>query len=436
MLSAIRLLAAIMLSLLAGLDTALAAPRKAGGGAKAGAKPKAGGKQAKGGTKRKKRSAATSTSAAKAVILEGEVEDEDEDDEPDEAVAEPEPKKAPPPPEEEEEVAEEESTRPKSPGYEAMLADPSKIPDVHEEPAWAGFRKCMTSSCMGGDDQPDHVNCYRNVTFEQIFEECRAMIDDPEKEDAYMAYFKIPFLTAEKSAFCAEHFKGTYNETKDTCSVVVKFSRKYEAQKGVGFAKNDNKGCNNQGVPKTFSFGIASKKVLCSYETWNLDECHTDSPDLIKNQMAAISGLVQVATGAVAGVASGVSAGLSASAANKQKKMDSDIAARDSLNRQESYATPNGMSTLVEGGSASSTTSLNDRIGGGLDSYKADKGVAVVSGIASGLAGGGAMVTEGIGNLSLGLTGVKEKGGLYLGGKCTLPDESIVREGSIIHLHW
>ncbi|MDR3126010.1 MAG: hypothetical protein LBT92_00045 [Rickettsiales bacterium] len=419
MFRALRSFFAFAAALLLCLEAALAAPkpRKSSGGAKAG------GKQAKGagGTKRKRRSAATATSAAKVVVKESGEDENEPEEEP-----EPEPKvaKAPPPPalEEEEEpvVAEEESIRPKSPNYEAMLADPSKIPDVHEDPAWAGFRKCMTSSCMGGDDQPDHVNCYRNVTFEQVFEECRAMIDDPEKEDNFMAYFKVPFLNEEKKAFCAEHFSGTYNEIKDQCTLTIKFARDNKPQKGFGMAPNPNERCNDN-TSKVFSFGAAGKKIMCSYETFGLGECYNDNPDLIKNQMNVLSGTVQMATGALAGVAGGFAAVASAQAArvdrvNKQMEIDNK-------NRSSGGGEPAAGSNTGDPLPADTSTKLS-------------KGQTAAAAIAGGLASGGELVTTGIGSLATGLSGMNEKGGLYLGGKCTLPDESIVREGSVINLRW
>ena len=49
------------------------------------------------------------------------------------------------------------------------LEQENEIPDMSKDEDWEDFRLCMQQSCSGGDDQPNNVQCYKSLNFDNVF---------------------------------------------------------------------------------------------------------------------------------------------------------------------------------------------------------------------------------------------------------------------------
>ena len=314
----------------------------------------------------------------------------------------PEPAHIPAPPPEPEPEPEPDPERPKSPDYEAMRADPSKIPDMSAHAGWTAFRKCMTNSCTGSENQPEHVNCYQNVKFENIFDDCKMMLNERGEDDNFMAYFRFVFMRNEQAAFCKERWNGTYDDKREMCSVPIRFYRT------VKEGKDKKSGCKND-VTKTFRFGISPAIIPCSYETFGLDDCYEENANYQIGQIQQWAGIVQIVGGAASGFAAGASA-ISANAAQKNQ-------------------------TAFNNNLAMAKTDPNGKLGTEDTKQKGSLALGITTGVGSGIG----MAGEGAATIAKGAIMMGQHGDLHKGGRCGIPSEngeSSIREGNTIRLSW
>lgn len=262
------------------------------------------------------------------------------------------------------------------------------VSDVSKDKKWEEFRLCMQQGCSGGDDQPTNVECYKTVTFDKQFNDCKPLIEESKRKD-FKKYFLNTFIPNEKKEFCENKdgpLQGVYEN--DTCKIKVKFKRNYHKNECLS-------SCNKVERIKTISI---NKSFTCSPEWFGVEPCYKDSNGCSEAKVKKITGGIAIAGGVVAGVVSGVASGFAGK--NKKETTDEDKKATDTTNEKKKES-----------------------------GY--DHGSAALDGISAGLDG----VTKGAGELATAVLLEKEKGEA-LKGNCILPDGSAIGEGKSKKITW
>ena len=308
----------------------------------------------------------------------------------------------------------------------------NEIPDMSKDEDWEDFRLCMQQSCSGGDDQPNNVQCYKSLNFDNVFANCKLLVDSSKQED-FREYFTGPFLLQEQKEFCeGDYWSGKFDEKTKKCNLSVKYNR--PAYSGKVYK------CGAVSSTKTWS--LDGKTYTCLGENFGASACYQDSPNVAAAQMQQITGIFTLATGAIAATASVVSTLKDVKTATLNVKNGDEYTniniTKDQIgdyvqkNDDGSLKTDNFGNYLVTedaekmGITSGMLSSANAKLSGtskGLEATQA----AVTSGLPT--------MTEGAAQIISGSIAKKEKGDrLY--GTCVLPNGQVIPENSNITLSW
>ncbi len=269
--------------------------------------------------------------------------------------------------------------------------------DVSKDANWENFRICMQSNCSDGDDSPNNVKCYKNLTFDEVFANCKMLVEEGKRE-SFKNYFSGPFLTAEKKAFCeGDMYNGKYNEATGKCAITVTYTR--PAYNGKQFKCKAEK--------KTTTWYLDGKNYVCSAEIFNVDDCYQDSAGYETAKMKKTMGGINLAMGAVTGLVASLTTVTKITAAVTDKTKETDNSDSDSSSTQP---TP-------------SSTEENKNKATWYDKA------------AAGLSAGAGSLTQGIAEMAEGDILMKQKGDRFFG-SCVLPNEERIAEGNARVLHW
>ena len=271
-----------------------------------------------------------------------------------------------------------------------VKSDPNDktTPDITKHPKWEEFRLCMQQGCSGSDDQPNNVECYKAIAFDnQLFK-----------------YFLNTFIPNEKKEFC-ENKEGSLQGIfeNDTCKITIKFKRN-------GHKNECLSSCDKIEKTKTISI---NKPFTCSPDFFAVLPCYKDSPNCQAAKMKKITGGIAIAGGVISGVVAGVSAGFSAT---KEKTTEP----KPEQSTQATTTTPPATTTT------SNTTETKRE-----KTSNYNHADAALTGISAGMEG----VAKGTGDLVTASFLEKEKGEV-LRGNCIFPDGSAIGEGMTKKITW
>ena len=224
--------------------------------------------------------------------------------------------------------------------------------DVTKDENWENFRLCMQSNCSGGDDEPNNVQCYKSLTFDSVFQNCKSMVE-ASKQESFKNYFSGPFLNAEKKAFCegADSYAGKYNEATGKCAVTVTYTR--PAYNGKQFKCGAEK--------KTLTWYLDGKNYVCSGEVFNVNECYKDSDGYEAAKMKKMMGGITLAMGAVTGTISAFSTKQFADGTEKVKNSDGETVEQTKY-RKADWA--DKTAAFAETGAGQLTSGISDMVTG------------------------------------------------------------------------
>ena len=270
---------------------------------------------------------------------------------------------------------------------ETTTQETSEIKDMSKDAKWEDFRICMQTSCAGSDEQPSNVECYKSVTFDNVFGNCKMLVEENKRED-FKKYFTGSFIKAEKKAFCeGSTYEGKFDDATQRCAISVKYTR--PAYNGKQYK------CGSES--KSLTWYLDNKNYVCDANAFGVGECYEDSPGYASSQVQKYTGIVQMGVGLLAGVASAIS---NAKAVTKQEKnADGSYQAVEQYNK-------NG---------------------------KVKKDWA--TGVSAGIATGSGLLESGATGLATGLIMEKERGNRIFG-VCNLPNGTVISEGNSIKLSW
>ena len=277
---------------------------------------------------------------------------------------------------------------------EVGSGEAKEVKDMSKDAKWEEFRICMQTSCAGSDEQPNNVECYKSLNFDNAFENCKMLIDENKRED-FKNYFTGPFIRAEKKAFCeGEFYNGKFDEISGKCAITVTYTRpKYS---GKQFS------CGRE--TRTLTWYIDNKNYVCDASLFGVDNCYQDSAGYSAAKIQKYVGIAKVAIGTASAAFAGYSA---ATKVVKESKTDK-----------------NGNTTME-------AVKVTDKKTG----EEKDKTAGVGEGLSAGLQAGSGMLSSGASDLASGLILEKEKGDRIFG-ICNLPNGETIPEGSSKKLTW
>lgn len=276
-----------------------------------------------------------------------------------------------------------------------------EVKDMSKDAKWEEFRICMQTSCAGSDEQPNNVECYKGINFDNVFMNCKMLVEENKRED-FKNYFTGPFLKQEKKTFCEnDNYGGKFDETSGKCAVSVKYTR--PAYNGKQFQ------CGKES--KSLTWYIDNKNYVCDADLFGVGECYKDSAGYTAAQTQKWMGVAQLAIGA----ASAIGTGLAAASKGIVKKTTTDTNGNTSVEKEQvTYTAKFGKNKGKE--------------------VTRDKWNAM-EGISAGWSAGSGMIATGAGQLAEGMIMEKEKGDRIFG-ICTLPNGTVISEGNSIKLSW
>lgn len=281
----------------------------------------------------------------------------------------------------------------------AEVNEEQLINGVPADESWDEFKFCMQQQCMGSPEQPNNVECYKTINYDNAFQSCKIVIKDTSKYDLYEKYFTTVYLVNEQEEACREIYSGTWIKDKQACEVAITYTRKYKSTAKV--LKNERVGCNDKKVKKWYISTKKAQRITCSYESFGLDACYADSADQTANEIALWTGIGTTAIGLAAGVASGISAGVSATKKQTVTKKDS-----------------NGNETTDS-----------------IEVAETNKNKKVWTGVSAGLQAGSGMALQGASQIATAAVSSQNVGN-QVRGRCSLPDGTAYQEDSVIELSY
>ena len=273
-----------------------------------------------------------------------------------------------------------------------------EIKDMSKDAKWEEFRLCMQTSCAGSDTQPNNVECYKSINFDNVFSNCKMLVEESKRED-YKNYFTGPFIKAEKKAFCeGDNYGGKFEEATGKCAITVKYIR--PAYNGKQFQ------CGRESRAKTWY--LDNRNYVCDADLFGVGECYQDSPEYAAAQTQKWIGIAQIGIGVLSAAATGISAAKKGIVKNSTT------------------------TTNADGSSSTNVTYEKYTNKKGVEVNKAD----VAGGISAGLTAGSGMLAAGGESLAKGLVIEKDSRGNRIFGNCTLPNGETISEGNSIKLSW
>lgn len=273
------------------------------------------------------------------------------------------------------------------------------INGIPADESWDEFKFCMQQQCMGSPEQPNNVECYKTINYDNAFQSCKIVIKDTSKYDLYEKYFTTVYLVNEQEEACRQIYAGTWIKDKQACEIAITYTRKYKSNAKV--LKNERVGCNDKKVKKWYISTKKAQRITCSYESFGLDACYADSADQTANEIALWTGIGTTAIGLAAGVASGISAGVSATKKETVTKKDSK---------------------------GNETTDS-------IEVAETNKNKKVWTGVSAGLQAGSGMALQGASQIATAAISSQNVGN-QVRGRCSLPDGTAYQEDSVIELSY
>ena len=291
-------------------------------------------------------------------------------------------------------------------GDEIGSGEAKEVKDMSKDAKWEEFRICMQTSCAGSDEQPNNVECYKSLNFDNAFENCKMLVDENKRED-FKNYFTGPFIRAEKKTFCeGEFYNGKFDEVSGKCAITVTYTRpKYS---GKQFS------CNREA--RSLIWFIDNKNYVCDASLFGVGNCYQDSAGYSAAKIQKYIGIAKVALG----TASAAVAGFSAAG----KVVQQSVTDRDGNTKM--------VNVQVEKKDKKGNPVINP------DTKKPemeDKKAGALEGLSAGLQAGSGMLSSGASDLASGLILEKEKGDRIFG-ICNLPNGETIPEGSSKKLTW
>ncbi|MCR5506593.1 MAG: hypothetical protein K6F04_01955 [bacterium] len=278
----------------------------------------------------------------------------------------------------------------------------SEIKDMSKDAKWEEFRICMQTSCAGSDEQPNNVECYKSLNFDNVFMNCKLLVDESKRED-FKNYFTGPFLKAEKKAFCeGDLYGGQFNESTGKCAITVKYTR--PAYNGKQYK------CGSES--KSLTWYLDGRNYICDADLFGVGECYQDSDGYQAAQIQKWTSVAQLVAGTVAGVTSGLTAGLKIKKETKTQKDDNG----------NYYTSSENVKVQKIDKKTGETKTVDAREG-------------ALTGITAGFNASSGMLSSGATSLATAMIMEKEKGNRIYG-VCNLPSGEIISEGSSIKLSW
>ncbi|MBR1544878.1 MAG: hypothetical protein IJ638_02970 [Alphaproteobacteria bacterium] len=279
----------------------------------------------------------------------------------------------------------------------------TEVKDMSKDPKWEDFRICMQTSCAGSDEQPNNVECYKSINFDNVFMNCKMLVDENKRED-FKNYFTGPFLTAEKKTFCeGDLYGGKFNETTGKCAITVKYTRpKYSGKQYKCSAES-----------KSLTWYLDGRNYVCDADLFGVGNCYQDSANYQSAQIQKWTGVAQLVAGTAAGLTTGLSAGMKLKTQTKQVKNESTGA--------------------MESVTSNVQVQKVDKKTGEMKTVDAKEGV--LAGVTAGLQAGSGMLSSGATSLATAMIMEKEKGNRIYG-VCNLPNGETISEGNSIKLSW
>lgn len=273
------------------------------------------------------------------------------------------------------------------------------INGIPADESWDEFKFCMQQQCMGSPEQPNNVECYKTINYDNAFQSCKIVIKDTSKYDLYEKYFTTVYLVNEQEEACRQIYAGTWIKDKQACEIAITYTRKYKSNAKV--LKNERVGCNDKKVKKWYISTKKAQRITCSYESFGLDACYADSADQTANEIALWTGIGTTAIGITAGVVSGISAGMNATKKETVTKKDSK---------------------------GNETTDS-------IEVAETNKNKKVWTGVAAGLEAGSGMALQGASQIATASISSQNVGN-QVRGRCSLPDGTAYQEDSVIELSY
>ena len=284
--------------------------------------------------------------------------------------------------------------------------------DISKDKKWEEFRLCMQQGCSGGDDQPTNVECYKSITFDTQFNNCKPLIEESKRSD-FKKYFLNTFIPNEKKEFCENKegpLQGKYEN--DTCIITIKFKR--NAHKNECLSSCDK-------VERTKTIPI-NKPFTCSPEWFKVDPCYKDTNDCSTAKVKKITGGIAIAGGVVTGLVAGLTA------VPNKKETTIEVDGEDGKKKQVTVSDQEELKKYEKkmDGKAYETATSNIK-----KNASKDRLTGAMTGISAGLEG----VKQGTADLITASLIEKEKGEA-LKGNCILPNGSAISEGMSKKITW
>ena len=310
------------------------------------------------------------------------------------------------------------------------------VPDMSKDAQWEDFRICMQQNCVGGDEQPSNVECYKAVNFDNAFNSCKSMVDSS-KWGNYRNYFTGPFIRKEKAEFCkGEIWYGKFDETTGKCVLNVQYTR----------ARVSNECLSDCGaVSKSKNWYVDGRTYICSGDNFGVGECHRDGPNCSASKIQKATGMVSLAGGAIMG---GVAAwqAVKDTKATVSRKETKTVTQKDEdgnvLKDDKGNALTETVTTYEDVQKNSfKNMSEEERKSYGIGEKELEARQRelnrdkAISGTLSGLQASSSFVTSGVTAIATANIYKEEKGDRVYG-VCTLPNGQIVSEGNSIKLSW
>lgn len=268
-----------------------------------------------------------------------------------------------------------------------------EIQDMSKDEKWEEFRICMQTSCAGSDEQPNNVECYKSLTFDNVFMNCKMLVDE-DKREAFRNYFTGPFIRNEKKTFCeGDQYGGKFDEVSGKCAITVKYTRPAYNGKKFHCAKES----------KSLTWYIDNRNYVCDASLFNVENCYQDSENYTSAKIKAITGSLQLVGAAATGIVAGISAG---------KQMVNTSVKTE------------GATTINADGSKTTTETV----------YNKEK-AGVLAGVQAGLQSSSGLLTSGASDVATAMILANEKG-KQIFGVCNLPNGEVIQEGNSIKLSW
>ncbi len=280
-----------------------------------------------------------------------------------------------------------------SEGDEVGSGAAKEVKDMSKDEKWEDFRLCMQTSCAGSDEQPNNVECYKSLNFDNAFMNCKMLVDENKRED-FKNYFTGPFIRAEKKEFCeGDFYGGKFDEVTGKCAITVKYTR--PSYSGKQFK------CDRES--RSLVWYIDNRNYVCDASLFGVGNCYQDSANYTSAQIKKWTGVAQLAVGTVMGVTAGVTAGM--------KNVKEEVTTKDA---DGNYRTENVTVKNADG---------------------TDKKAGKLEGISAGLQASSGMLSTGGTDLATALILEKEKGDRIFG-VCNLPNGETIPEGNSKKLSW